>query len=283
MKFFAIGDGNKRISCPDRYCADLDGGDMTKIWDPAMVEMPIRVMVLTIKPKGKEERDAAFRYVARQAREAGREPVIFDQVAVFSRGRKPSPESGYVLHFWEAGFGNHVAIFSLTVSESMDGSAEFQRIENDLSGMMQSLVERRAQEQFASALLERNHRSIQEALHLLNGSGAGDEWAVLQQGYDAALASSDRILATEVGLVLGELMRREVPSLAWSVKTGVWGRSLALDLGDTGAANFPIDMVLQRFDRNEEVSLRELAGYAYDALEERLRKLDHAPEVVVKV
>lgn len=274
MKFFAIGDGNKRISCPDRFCADLDGSDTTKIWDPAMVEMPIRVMVLTIKPKHKEERDAAFRYVLQQAQKAGRNPVVIDQVAIYARGREPSSESGYFLHFWEAGFGNHVAIFSLTVSEPMDGSAEFQRIESDLSGMMQSLVERRPEEQFGTALLERNHKSIQEALRLLNASGAGDEWAVLQRSYDAALASSDRILATEVGLVLGELMRREVPALGWSVKTDDWGRSLALDLGETGAANFPIDMVLQRFDRHEPVSLRVLAGYAYDALEELLRKLD---------
>ena len=69
-------------------------------------------------------------------------------------------------------------------------------------------------------------------------------------------------------------MRREVPSLGWSVKTDDWGRSLALDLGDTGAANFPVDMVLKRFDRQEQVNLRALAGNAYDALEEVLLKLD---------
>ena len=72
----------------------------------------------------------------------------------------------------------------------------------------------------------------------------------------------------------GELMRREVPSLAWSVKTDDWGRSLALDLGDTGAASFPVDMVLKRFDRQERLSLRELSGNAYDALEELLRRFD---------
>jgi hypothetical protein len=271
MKFFAIGDGNKRISCPDRYCADLDGSDATKIWDPAVVEMPIRVMVLTIQPKDKREKDAAFRYVVRQAEGAGRKPVVVDRLAIYARGREPSSESGYVLYFWEAGFGNHVAIFSLTVSERMEGSAEFQRIESDLSGMMQSLVERQAEEQFGTALFERNRKSIQEALCLLDASDAGDAWAVLQRSYDAALASSDRILATEVGLALGELMRREVPALGWSVRTDDWGRSLALDLGDTGAANFPVEMVLQRFDRHEEVRLRELAGCAYDALEELLQ------------
>jgi hypothetical protein len=274
MKSFAIGDGNKRVSCPDRYCADLDGSDTTKIWDPGAVEMPIRVMVLTICPKDKGERDAAFRYVKGQAQLAGREPVLVDQVAIFSRGREPSSESGYVLHFWEVGFGNHIAIFSLTVSETMDGSPAFQRVENDLSGMMRSLVERQAEEQFSTALLEKDHRRIQEALRLLNASGAGDAWTVLQQNYDAALACNDRFLATDVGLVLGELMRREVPALGWSVKTDGWGRSLALDLGDTGAASFPVDLVLDRFDRHEPVSLRELAGYAYDELEALLRKLD---------
>ena len=275
MKFFAIGDGNKRISCPDRYCADFDGSDTTLIWDPALVEMPIRAMVLTIQPKGEGERDAAFSYVMRQAQEAGRSPVVSDQVAIFSRGREPSPEGGFVLYFWEAGFGNQVAIFSLTVAESMDGSPESQRIENDLSGMMQSLVERRVEEQFSTALLEKDRKRIQEALRLLNASGTGDEWTVLQRNYDAALASSDRFLASKVGLLLGELMRREVPALGWSVKTDDRGRSLALDLGDTGAANFPVDMVLKRFERQEQVNLRVLAGYAYDALEEDLGKLEH--------
>jgi hypothetical protein len=274
MKFFAIGDGNKRISCPDRYRADSDGNDTTMIWDSGMVELPIRVTVLTIDPKDKREKDTAFWYVIRQAKEAGRNPVVVDQVAIFARGREPGSESGYVVYFWEAGFGNHVAIFSLTVPEPMDGSPEFQRIENDLSGMMKSLVERQEEQQFSTALLETDHRRIQEALRLLNASGASDEWAALQQGYDAALASRDRGLATQVGRGFGELMRREVPTLAWSVKTDAWGRSLALDLGDTGAASFPVDMVLKRFDRQERVSLRELSGNAYDALEELLRKLD---------
>jgi len=58
------------------------------------------------------------------------------------------------------------------------------------------------------------------------------------------------------------------------VKTDAWGRSLALDLGDTGAASFPVDMVLKRFDRQERISLRELSGNAYEELEELLRKLD---------
>ena len=275
MKFFAIGDGNKRISCPDRYCADRDSSDRTMIWAPELMEMPIRVTVLTICPKDKREEDAAFWYVIRQAQEAGRNPVVVDQVAVFARGREAGAESGHVLYFWEAGFGNHVAIFSLTVPARLDGSREFQRIEGDLSGMMKSLVERADEQQFSTALFETDHQRIQEALRLLeNTGGAGDEWAILQQSYDAALVSNDRDLATKVGRVLGELMRREVPSLAWAVKTDDWGRSLALDLGDTGAANFPIDMVLQRFDRNEQVRLRELAGNAYDALEELLRKLD---------
>ena len=58
------------------------------------------------------------------------------------------------------------------------------------------------------------------------------------------------------------------------MKTDARGRSLALNLGDTGAANCPVELVLKRFERHEQVSLRVLAGFAYDALEERLQKLE---------
>jgi hypothetical protein len=274
MKFFAIGDGDKRISCPDHYCADFDGDDTTILWDPENVEMPIRVTMITVTPKDKAETEAGFWHVIRKAQEDEDKPLVTGKVANYWSGPEKSSEEGYLMYFCHAGLGNHVAMFSLTVPEGLDGSSRFQKLRDDLSAMAATMVEREKDQQFSTSLLESDRERIEEALRMFDHPTPDLQWTALQRQYDTALSSSNRELAAKVGLVFGELMRNEVPTLTWSVKNDEWGRSLALDLGDTGASSFPEEMVLKRFDRQERVELRELAEDTFDALENILRQID---------
>ena len=41
MKQFLIGDGHKRISCPDAYLADTEDTETTVIWHPEHHEIPM--------------------------------------------------------------------------------------------------------------------------------------------------------------------------------------------------------------------------------------------------
>jgi len=60
MKYFVIGDGDKRIECPDRYIADFDSDQTVVIWDPDQIEIPIWVTVITVTPKDSADTDLAF-------------------------------------------------------------------------------------------------------------------------------------------------------------------------------------------------------------------------------
>jgi hypothetical protein len=274
MKNFPIGDGQKRISCPDRYLADREDNETTLLWDPQNVDILIRATVATITPKDPERRDLGFWAVIDKAREHDVAPIVQENKAIY-RYRKPSTEPDTFLHFNEVGLGNHICLFSITVSGADETTFQFAQIQTDVEGMISTLVERKDDEQFSCNLLGWQRNRIADSVQSLLGSRRDEEaWDHLQAHLERAYGDADEELTRSVGLAFGELMRSEIPSLTWACRIDEYGTGLALDLAGTTISIFPEDMILKRFDRREPLDLKEFSADTVDMLERIFRELN---------
>lgn len=271
MKHFAIGDGQKRISTPDHFRADRESAETVVLWDPEHADVVIRVSVITVTSKDKNEDDVAFWRVIHKAQENNCKPATDGNRAIYSY-REAATESDEAVIFYEVGLGNHLCIFSITT----DKPAEEVKARMDVEDMIHTLVERSEGEQFTCDLFECDFEQVTAFVNLLLPDGMDDSsWEALQSEFDRALELRDEELAARVGLVFGEMMRGEIPSLIWVSKIDEYGSSLALDLGTSGISIFPKDMILKRFDRGERIELRKFASDTVETME-RLFREHHA-------
>jgi Domain of unknown function (DUF3806) len=142
-----------------------------------------------------------------------------------------------------------------------------------MDAIIATLKLRDADEQFSCSPYQSDVERIDKAIQSLLPSEGGDQaWEILQSHLDRAWQSSDERLAREVGLVFGRLLKQEIPSMEWSVKVDEWGSALALDLCDSGISIFPEDIILKRFDRKEDVDLRQLSQGTLDMIERMFRQ-----------
>ncbi|MDZ4404753.1 DUF3806 domain-containing protein [Prosthecobacter sp.] len=272
MKHFAIGDGHKRITTPDRYRADRESDQTTVLWDPEHVDIVIRVSVITVAPKDKAEEDLAFWRTIKKAQVNNSKPKADGKKAIYAY-REASSAANDFLHFYEVGLGNHFCVFSITVAESEEHSPAFAEARADLEDMIHTLVERGEGEQFTCGLLECEFERIDESVSSLLPTGLDDSsWTALQKEFDRAFDDRNEELAGRVGLVFGEMMRSEIPSLSWSAKIDADGSARALDLAESGISIFPEDMILKRFDRNERLDLRQFLSDTVDTMERIFRE-----------
>ena len=179
MKNYAIGDGHKRITCPDDFLADDESEDTVVIWDPQEPEMPIRITILTFSHPHKDVSRLAFDRVINGAREKGAEARIAGDKAVHAY-QKISSDGHSVNRFHEVGFANHLCLFTLTVPLKRVGSVLMKRIEAELEAMVATLTERAAGVQFSCELMEGDKQLIWEAdREVLKFSRDENAWELL--------------------------------------------------------------------------------------------------------
>ena len=261
-----------RVTCPDRYLADQESPQTVVIWDPAHVDIPIRVSVLTVTPKDPNEYESQRWSVIEKARQNSVQPKIFDNKAVYSY-REAAKEEGIFMHFSKVGMGNHHFIFSITVSAKDECSSEFRTTQADLESMIESIVERKGDEQFDCALQESEKDAIRDACKALIGNQIGESgWKALQAHYDTALVGEPPTDSGKIGYVLGELLRQEVPAFHWRVKIDEYGRARSLDFEGAQISIFPESMIWKRLDRKEAVNLHELSSDTIEAVEKIYRR-----------
>ena len=279
MKNFSIGDGDKQVTCPDRYVHDDESGGTVVIWDPDHIDIPIRVSVITIRSKDEKEYEAARWYVIEKAQEKSAQLRNVGNKAIYSY-RQPAREEGFAMHYFEVGMGNHHFLFSITVSSEDEGSEAFSTINADLEKMIESLVERKKDQQFDCILQESEKEAIRDACGKLIDHLQGEAgWRALQSHYDAAVIGEPPKDSGKIGYVFGELLRQEVPSFHWKVKIDEYGRSRSLDFGEAKISIFPESMIWKRLDRKEEVDLHQLSSDTIEAVENMYRRFqDEAAE-----
>jgi len=272
VKNFSIGDGDKQLTCPGRYLADQETAETVVIWDPEHVDIPIRVSVITVTPKDPNETESMRWSVIEKARASSVQPKIFGNKAVYTY-RAPGNEEGFFMHYSKVGMGNNHFIFSITVSAGDESTDAFRAVQNDLETMIESLVERKKDEQFDCCLQESEKAAIRGACTTLVGDQHGDAgWEALQKHYDAALQGEPPKDSGKIGYVFGELLRDEVPSFHWKVKVDEYGHSRSLDFGEAKISIFPESMIWKRLDRKEKVDLRRLASDTIEAVENMYRR-----------
>lgn len=272
MKHFAIGDGDKRIECPDRYLADLESDQTMVIWDPDQIEIPIRVTVITVAPKDPVDTDIAFWGTINKAKEKGSVATVVGDKAIYCY-RDHDPGNDHALHFYEVGMGCHYSIFSITVDLSQESSPEFQRVTSDLESMVSTLEERAEEQQFTSSLLQSDIEFIDAAIAEMLPSGPNEvAFDALQRTLNQAMLNDDSDLAAKVGIAFGELLKDQLPSFSWAVKSDDWGRARSLDLGDTHISIFPEAMIMKRLERKEKLNLREFSEDAIATVEKLFRE-----------
>jgi hypothetical protein len=272
MNHHSIGDGNKRITCPDQYLADQESDVTVVIWDPANIDIPIRVTVLTVEPKDPNEYESARWSVIEKAQAKGIQPQIVGQKAIYSY-QEPAKEEGFFMHYSMVGMGNDHFIFSITSPDAKKTSQEFATVSAALEGMIESLVVRKRDEQFDCCLQESEKEAMRKAYSEKMSNLRGEEaWARLQSYYEAALVREPPKDSGKLGWIFGELLRDEVPSFKWRAKIDDYGRDRSLDFGDSKISIFPESMIWKRLDRKEALSLRELSSDTIEAVENLYRK-----------
>ncbi len=272
MKKFSLGDGDKQCTCPDRYICDQESPDTVVIWNPEHVDIPIRVSVITITPKDSKDYELARWHVIEKAQKKSVQPRILGDKAVYCY-REPAHEDGYFMHYFHVGMGNHHFNISITASAEAERTEKFSAIKSDVEGMIESLVERKKDQQFDCCLQESEKEAIRAACRaLINDQISEAGWAALQVHYDAALQGEPPEDSGKIGYVFGELLRQEVPSFHWKVKIDDYGRGRSLDFGDAKISIFPESMIWKRLDRKEAVNLKELSLDTIETVENIYRK-----------
>jgi Domain of unknown function (DUF3806) len=272
MKYFAIGDGDKRIECADRYLADLESDQTVVIWDPDQIDIPIRVTAITVTPKDPADIDIAFWGTINKAKEKGSSATVVGDKAIYYY-REHNSGNDHALHFYEVGMGCHYSIFSITVDLPQESSPEFQCVTSDLESMISTLEERAEEQQFSSSLLQSDMEFIDAAIAEMLPSGPNEAaFDSLQQALDQAMLNDDSNLAAKVGIAFGDLLKDQLPSFSWAVKTDDWGRARSLDLGDTHISIFPEAMILKRLERKEKLNLREFSEDTIATVEKLFRE-----------
>lgn len=272
MKFFAIGDGHKRVSLPDRYETEV-GDDGTSIfWAPGEADIPIRVSVLTLEPNDQSEKEAGFWAVITKANGVKAEPRVVDNKSIYQyRTCDEGDDDVYI--FYEVGMANSLIIVSLTVEKSLEKTPASTGVQKEVDAMIDSMVQREEDHQFTCELPGSDFDEIAEAVAELVPSGLSeDAWGVLQEVYDEALQTKDLPLAGRVGIVFGEMMRKDISGFNWVLTVDDWGCARSLNFGESGISVFPENMIIKRADGDEALDLKAFASETIETVEEVLRE-----------
>ncbi len=272
MKHFAIGDGNKRGTLPDRYQTEMDSNGTAIFWDPSFEDFPIRVSALSINPEDPQEKEAGFWAVIDDARGGETNPRVIGNKAVsIQRAEKGEDDSLFFLY--KVGMGNSLLIVSLTVPREGEGSDAFLQVRDDVDTLIESLVEREPEHAFTCHLPASDFVEIEEVTRELAPRGLGEGgWERLQRGFDIALERKDLVLAGKVGLIFGEMLRREIPTFRWYLTVDDWGCARSLNFGDSGISLFPENIIMKRVEKEEPIVLREFASDTIETIERVFRE-----------
>lgn len=275
MKYFAIGNGEKRVQLPESYQAERSPEDGTMIfWMPGDVDIPIRLSVLTIEPKEVGETEAAFWYVINRAKQAEKKVEVIDDRSIhcYSDDDDSSVDDAFKLFFYEVGIGNELIVISVTVDEELEESSKFATIQSDVKAMIESIECRGEEEVFVCELVGSDFDEIAEEVAGVMADDDNETWQNLQQVYDRALEIGDIETALPVGLGFGEMLKRDIPQFEWKLTIDEWGVTRSLNFGDTGIAVFPESMILKRVEDREPLDVKELASNTIDTVEEVFKK-----------
>ncbi|MDF1816007.1 MAG: DUF3806 domain-containing protein [Verrucomicrobiales bacterium] len=272
MKFFAIGDGHKRVTLPDRYETEITHDGTSIFWVPGEIDIPIRVSVLTLEPKEESEKEAGFWAVINKANSKKAEPKVVDDKSIYHY-RKPEDDDSEVYHFYEIGMANYLIIVSVTVEEELENTPVFTTILEDVDNMIASIEQREEDHPFTCQLPGSDIDEISEAVAELVPGGISEEsWDILQRKYDEALQDGDLDLAGKVGIVFGEMLKNDIPGFTWYLTVDDWGCARSLNFGESGVSVFPENMIVKRADDDQNLDLKELASDTIETVERVLRE-----------
>ncbi|MEO0414211.1 MAG: DUF3806 domain-containing protein [Verrucomicrobiota bacterium] len=275
MKFFAIGDGHKRVSLPDRYLYEIAADGTAIFWVPKQVDIPIRVSCLTIQPNDEKEDEAGFWAVINKANAAKQKTKIEGDKAIY-RYREASTEDKDITVFYEIGMGNALVIVTVTVDKEHEESAIFTQVMGEVDTMIASIKSRDEEEVFVCELTGSDHDEIREYSEEIRTPDEPLDSDQIQVHYDRALSSKDMELGAKVGLSFGEFLRSEIPQFQWHLTVDDWGCARSLNFGDSGISVFPENMILKRIEAGESLSIEELASDTIQTVEDVFR--DNPPE-----
>lgn len=272
MKFFAIGDGHKRVSLPDRYETEITPDGTSIFWAPETDgDIPIRVSVLTIESKDKNENEAAFWAVIHKANREKNEPTVVDDKAIFQQ-REFLKEENEINYFYEIGMGNCLIVVSVSVEEKIEQSADFQKVRDEVDAMIATIEQREDDHPFICELPGSDFDEIAEAVEELLPTGLKDSsWDSLQKHYDESLQNQNLQLAGKVGLTFGEMIKKDIPGFNWYLTIDDWGCARSLNFEESGISIFPENMIIKRVDDDHAIDLKEFASDTIETVEEILR------------
>jgi hypothetical protein len=80
-----------------------------------------------------------------------------------------------------------------------------------------------------------------------------------------------------LGVLFGDALAQEIPSLSWKAVTDQFGRSPALVYGDTSVTLFPVTMISRRIERGESFDAVELFAATCAEVRQFSQRRDLAP------
>lgn len=271
MKFFAIGDGHKRVALPDRYETEITEDGTSIFWSPGDADIPIRVSVLTIEPQDQTEKEAAFWAVINKANKEKKDPRVVDDKAIFQYRKLDDSESEVYL-FYEVGMANSLIIVSITLDETLEATEDFTVVKAEVDEMIESIEQREEDQPFTCQLPGSDYDEIDEALAELVPEGVSEKsWPILQNHYETAKQSKDLNLAGKIGIVFGEMLKKDIPGFHWFLTVDDWGCARSLNFEESGISVFPENMIIKRVDEDQSVNLQELASDTIETVEDVLR------------
>jgi hypothetical protein len=282
-KYFEIGDGLKSIKLPENYVAEQESDETVLFYDPDENKVWIRVSVITVVPKDKNDENVMFNDIIREGKKENREVVLLNDRSYFITCQQ-SEEYGDRLkeYFFHIGFKCDHIILSVTTLSEYSESKDFQKLLSKIPDYIFSIEKISLEEtnifepQYSdctninkriSSVLEINEDEI-------NDYHENDKTIILLQKIidENKYSIDDTFELQSLGIAFGDYLVVKFTDFHWIIVRDEYGRDLALHYKNYSIIIFPATMISKRIESGEKVDVKELVANTIDTVNELVAK-----------
>lgn len=265
---FAIGDGMKSITVPDRYYAELEEENNTLLLYPETNDVWIRISVMTFEPKNKTE-NPMFDYNIQQAKKEGKEIHIVDDKSYYVES-KQSEEDGdpIVIHFYDVGYKLNKILISVTTLKHTSETEEFHSLLAEIPEYISTIKEISPDKQNFFDLTDNDCRYINKRSAEILGIDeenlddfheSDDTLKTIQTILDENKYIAENTYELQsLGIAFGDYIQYKHPQFQWSILHDSYGRDYCLIYSETTITIFPQTMISKRVEDGEEFNVTSL-------------------------
>jgi hypothetical protein len=282
-KYFEIGNGLKSIKLPKNYVAEQENDNTVLFYNPDENNVWIRVSVITVEPKDKNEKNSMYNYIVCEGKKENHKVVLLNDKSYFVTHQQ-TEEDGDKLDefFFYIGFlCNHI-ILSVTTLSDFSESNEFQKLLSEIPNYISSIEEISLEKTNVFEPQYSDYTSINKRISSVfeisedevNDYHENDKTIILLQKIidDNKYSVDNTFELQSLGLAFGDYLSIKYPSFHWIIVRDEYGRDLALQYNNYSINVFPMAMISKRIEDGKKVDIKDLVESTINTINEMVAK-----------